>query len=494
MGYVIQSKMGIPGLFKHLLDNYKSDIVISSIQPCDYLLFDYNCLIHHCKYDENMFETIVTYTNEIIALVKPKIATFIAIDGLPPLAKMMQQRTRRYMSVYERKFKKQVPAFNSNAITPGTQFMKNLSAYLAEAFANSPQVVLSSWEEDGEGEHKLFNFLKGRRGTGTQVCIYGLDADMVMLSLLHNTEYDITLLRERDQMTKTKHIAPKDFQIVHIRSLHRCLAAQMNGGRVIDYIPLGMLVGNDFLPPMTHLHVKRDMEYLIQTYNAVVEETREHFVNADGAINFKFLIALFAKLKVDEDQRMLAAHNKYYSAKPKRHLDAWENIPATMKLWPDTIMPQTTGWRMNYYSTLFGPQTSISSVVENYLEGLSWNMQYYTKHVTEWQWTYNHSYSPTMVDCYNYLLAASKLPTRSKAAERLELNHTIQLITVIPPEDKNLVPEKYRKIYSTVSLGCSHMFPVTFKIQTYLKEKTHECIPIIPRPIIRQIVNAVKSV
>lgn len=489
--------MGIPGLFKHLFDNYKSQIITSSVQPCDYLLFDYNCLLHHCKQDENMFETIVSYTLEIIDMIQPKLGTFLAIDGFAPIAKIMQQRKRRYLSVYERKFKNDSgQSFNSNAITPGTQFMKDLSAYLKKAFADLPQVTLSSWEEDGEGEHKLFNFLDEREGAN-DVCIYGLDADMVMLSLLHTSKYNITLLRERDKMDKTKNIAPKDFQFVHMRSLHTCLASEMNGGRIIDYIPLGMLVGNDFLPPLTHLHVKRDMQYLIQTYNAVVEETKEYFVNADNDINYKFLLAMFAKLKCDEDSRMLIAHNKYYSARPKHHMGAWENIPTTMKLWPDTIMPQNTGWRMNYYSTLFGNQTSISSVVENYLEGLSWNMQYYTKHKTDWQWCYNYAYSPTMVDCYNYLLATSKLPTKSDVFDIVSTapdRHIIQLLTVIPPDDKHLVPEKYRKIYSTVSMGCVHMFPVTFRLHTYLKEKTHECVPLIPRPSISQIVCAVKSI
>jgi 5'-3' exoribonuclease 1 len=77
-------------------------------------------------------------------MIKPKKVFFMAIDGVAPRAKMNQQRARRFRAGKDRKKKldflatktsrtyEEVSAehFDSNAITPGTQFMANLDEQL----------------------------------------------------------------------------------------------------------------------------------------------------------------------------------------------------------------------------------------------------------------------------------------------------------------------------------------------------------------------------
>lgn len=74
-------------------------------------------------------------------MIKPRKLFFMAIDGVAPRAKMNQQRGRRFRSakdaeVLEEKAKKKGEVlsnearFDSNCITPGTEFMARLNEAL----------------------------------------------------------------------------------------------------------------------------------------------------------------------------------------------------------------------------------------------------------------------------------------------------------------------------------------------------------------------------
>lgn len=64
-------------------------------------------------------------------IVKPKNILFLALDGVAPRSKMNQQRQRRYRVAAERlKNKEEAGTFDTNAITPGTEFMQKVTQEL----------------------------------------------------------------------------------------------------------------------------------------------------------------------------------------------------------------------------------------------------------------------------------------------------------------------------------------------------------------------------
>ena len=65
--------MGIPGLFRYLTDHFKNDIILKAVPPCDYLLFDYNCLIHHCKHEKEK----KMFNNNVKNFIDNRIELFI---------------------------------------------------------------------------------------------------------------------------------------------------------------------------------------------------------------------------------------------------------------------------------------------------------------------------------------------------------------------------------------------------------------------------------
>jgi 5'-3' exonuclease len=156
--------MGVPGFFLWLMKNYKktnfvfskdklnndkeqNNELIEEINNIDTLLIDANCLIHpSCfkvlaenpdwddinRLENKMMNSTIQYIEKIIEHVKPTISVFIAIDGVAPLAKIKQQRTRRFKSVSDKnvwdnikkKYNKPIHKnWSNSAITPGTEFM-----------------------------------------------------------------------------------------------------------------------------------------------------------------------------------------------------------------------------------------------------------------------------------------------------------------------------------------------------------------------------------
>jgi len=98
--------MGIPSYFANI-SRHHPHILRNTIPQCTNLFFDMNSLIHPCvsaaaSSDYNtLFEYIGRTTEEIIRTVNPTNVTYIAVDGVAPRSKMVQQRKRRYVSVYK---------------------------------------------------------------------------------------------------------------------------------------------------------------------------------------------------------------------------------------------------------------------------------------------------------------------------------------------------------------------------------------------------------
>jgi 5'-3' exoribonuclease 1 len=245
---------------------------------------------------------------------------------------MNQQRSRRFRSAKEaEETAAQVMArdgilpegkpFDSNCITPGTDFMLKLSyalqkwvAYKMETdpfWATGANVIVSGPDVPGEGEHKVMDFIREERAKYESVggdvtklngepihygedwthVLYGLDADLIMLGLVTH-EPNFMLLREkmsvvmagrgRSKGRKKKDMMEydqNDFEVLELKSLRQLLSIQFrkfssNGvlkvnydlDRVIDdFVFMCMLVGNDFLPHSPHLEIDNGAISLMMT-------------------------------------------------------------------------------------------------------------------------------------------------------------------------------------------------------------------------------------
>ena len=104
-----KKNMGIPGYFPWLLSCYPRIIGNFPKRP-DNVYIDVNGLIHECcrqdgNYSNNEEESIKRLLDMVETMIKdmdPQILVYLSIDGVAPMAKANQQRTRRYSSTGER--------------------------------------------------------------------------------------------------------------------------------------------------------------------------------------------------------------------------------------------------------------------------------------------------------------------------------------------------------------------------------------------------------
>lgn len=184
---------GIPKMFRWLTDQYPNILnrrlgSAQSIPPIDNFYLDMNGIIHPCTHGNNedeitlldeteMFKKIFGYVDRLYKIVKPRKVLYLAVDGVAPRAKMNQQRARRFRSSKEAEalaakllardgaLPEDLAAFDSNCITPGTDFMLKLGLAMRkwieykqktdEVWRNGCDVVVSGPDVPGEGEHKV---------------------------------------------------------------------------------------------------------------------------------------------------------------------------------------------------------------------------------------------------------------------------------------------------------------------------------------------------
>jgi 5'-3' exoribonuclease 2 len=452
---------------------------------------------------------------------------------------MHQQRKRRYMSAWRKnmiKTKTGIDPFpwDTNAITPGTGFMNKLSAGLNEHFSTSKypfKVILRDSNNPGEGEAKIMQYI--REPDAAPIArmhdiIYGLDADLIMLSLAsirHTTDAcndniskpAIYLLREPPHYEIKQ--CSKPFLYFDVNALHNCIEKEMGKNRVWDYVALCFLLGNDFMPPLSYLKIKNNgIQKLLTAYRTTIESSseNEYLVSPDGILHLDILLRVLENLKETEDAEIQEAEKTYFKETESRFIktnDVVQRISNELDTYPmknksASVKPEKPGWRPNYYHMLFKTTDikDVNNICLNYLEGFVWTHAYYfTKQCVSYDWMYRYEYSPTIVDLNNFLSSFGD-PTQAnqmlvdiktsivKRNPRIEYNTDLQLLIVLPPSSKHLLKHEFAKLMTDVSLGCVHMYPDTFSIGTYLKTFLWECHPELPPVDVTKVSLIARSV
>ena len=308
--------MGIPSYFSYIVKNH-ADIIrklSSNSMKIDNLYLDCNSIIYDAVYkmemnvlNENASNQIIAKVietiKEYISLLKPVDKLFIAFDGVAPVAKLEQQRSRRFKSIYQNSLSKSLlkttdpDPWNTTAITPGTLFMKNLDEKILQSFANPSSlglknIIISGSNIYGEGEHKIFKYIRDNSNEhfNQNTVIYGLDADLIMLSINHlPVSPNIYLFRETPHFIQSinSELEPNESYILDIPELAKVITLDMNNGeelkqnRVYDYIFLCFFLGNDFMPHFPAVNIRTGgVDKMLQAYKTTIGNTNN--VLTDG--------------------------------------------------------------------------------------------------------------------------------------------------------------------------------------------------------------------
>jgi len=491
--------MGIPSYFSYIVKNHHKIIKKIDILKVNNLYLDCNSIIYDIINSENtnnfglIIKGVLNKIDEYIYLIKPNNYIYIAFDGVAPVAKLEQQRQRRYKSAFEKNISNTIfedkphKLFNTSLITPGTSFMKELNDSIKSYF-NEPlkynvcEIVLSTSDIVGEGEHKIFEFIRENPEITNDKCnvIYGLDADLIMLSINHlPIVKQIFLFRETPHFIQSinSSLQPDCNYLLDIPELAHTITLDMNNGhelttseqtnRIYDYIFLCFFLGNDFMPHFPSLNIRTGgIHKLINAYKATIGNTRSNLT--DGKIIYwknvrklvNFLVPLEESFIKTELVQRTAKSKKYYSLNtPEDVYKKFEEIPRYERDQEKYINPDKPYWQDRYYKSLFyvEPDTErIKQISVNFLEGLEWTMKYYTSGCADWRWRYTYNYPPLLSDLIKHIPYFQTEFIEKPRASIYAVSPLVQLCYVLPVQSLNLLPDelhhklisKYSHLYS----------------------------------------------
>jgi 5'-3' exonuclease len=481
--------MGIPAYFSYIVRNHSNVIKkLSKNSKIDNLYLDCNSIIYDAvrsiditsnilKNNIEIIKKVIIKIEEYILLIQPTFCVYIAFDGVAPVAKLEQQRIRRYKTWYQSQISKSILSnnkteWNTTAITPGTEFMNELNNKIIDHFKNNKlletynlkEIIVSTSKDAGEGEHKLFEHIRinSELHKDQTTIIYGLDADLIMLSINHlPISKNIFLFRETPEFIKSidSSLEPNESYLLDIPELSKIITTNMNNdeelttlqqkNRIYDYIFLCFFLGNDFLPHFPAANIRTGgIDKLINAYKATIGGTNENLT--DGTTIYWKNVRSLVKFLADQEEEYIkeelkkrdkSARRFYPTETPEQKYIKFEAIPSYERELEKYIDPSKDGWQHRYYKALFrvdNDEERLEQISMNYLEGLEWTMKYYTTGCADWRWHYKYDYPPLFQDLYKYIPYFEK--TLIQPNDYKHVSPLVQLAYVLPKNSLQMLP------------------------------------------------------
>jgi 5'-3' exoribonuclease 1 len=536
--------MGIPKFYRWLSERYplinQRIYDTTFLPPVDNLYLDMNGILHNCSHangaieatsDKEVLQAVFFYLDRIVHIVRPEKLMYMAIDGVAPRAKMNQQRSRRFRSAKDaaiaaqekRQRGEEVPvdAFDSNCITPGTEWMARMSAnikyFIKRKIKEDPiwrrfKIIFSGHEIPGEGEHKIIGYIRNMKmqrnyDPNTRHVMYGLDADLVMLSLLsHDPHFsllrevvDFQSFRRKENTTKQmkKQIYQQAWQLLHISTVREYLNLEFSNieldgfqydlERVIDdVILLCIFVGNDFLPHLPSLDIAESAIDVMFTMYKEELPKMGGYLSDGGNIHINRLERMMKLLGAREEEVFSSRLSKIdKQSRSKRYQGAKAVVPDWLQNSNVKGSAGVSATKMAYYHEKFGIETGAAAteqdktyhhrIVKSYLEGLEWVLQYYYNGVCSWNWFYPFHYAPMASD----MLELGEIHSTIKFSLGKPFLPFQQLLGCLPPASSRFLPPSYRALMTMEDSPIIDFYPTDFHVDMNGKRNPWEGVNLL---------------
>jgi 5'-3' exonuclease len=529
--------MGVPGFFKWLLDNKKKlkskNLIRDDInKKVKYLMLDTNCLLHPCvntikdnlkkdnnksreQIEDDIFLLIETRIIEMIDKLNPEYI-YIAIDGVAPIAKILQQRQRRHRYLYDTRIKLKYDNLNeeidniktdeivkdngitvsripisSIELTPGTEYMERINERMIDLVKKIGEekkikYVYSSYHVEGEGEHKILQYIRKNIKSEETIVIYGLDADLLFLALSLGIENNLYIMREKAIFqNKTLEIEDKvSYNYVEINELH--LMINKLNIKTNDFILLCYLVGNDFIPGLLTTDIKRNgLDKIISSYEESRKILNKEIIekNKEGKliINYDLVLEIFKKLEYTEWGIWKNINRDKHQKNDIEKQKDLDKFISGSNMNTECLEKIEFSSETEYYNYYLGINDSvidksiIKKMVKDYITGMEWCINYYLDECKSWSWGYNFMIAPLIKDIVKYFPKNIKLDN-----DKRELCPIEQLLLAIPIDTYKYVisNELITKIRNNKEIG--YMFPKSYDIDINKESLLWKCQVKIP--------------
>ncbi|GKY93882.1 hypothetical protein MPSEU_000355100 [Mayamaea pseudoterrestris] len=565
--------MGVPKFYRWISERYpKINQLISDnalLPEIDHLYLDLNGIIHGCTHpsdrdvsdilsEREMMLGIMNYLDRLVTqIAKPKVSVYMAIDGVAPRAKLNQQRSRRFRSAKDMaEATKDLPkdakgnvaqVFDSNCITPGTEFLDKVSKVIQyfirkkikeDVLWRNLTVIFSGHDVPGEGEHKIMQHIREMRSQpsyqpNTRHCIYGQDADLIMLGLVTHEPHFVILREVVDfnsfaRQTNTlkavkKFTKQSDFQLLHLSVLREYLEMEFCYKQpeydlercIDDFVFMTFLVGNDFLPHMPTLDIGDGaFDLLFDLYREQRQTWNGEYLTSSGKISDAVRLENFLAAIGEAESDILADREDKDAAmrKKRRRFDKRSGTPSEAELKHQEMSKQTdfmtmiddmmaradlcdddfvSGWMPSeegdgkdfkgryYYEKLkLTPLDKDAHwhLRKSYMEGLIWCLAYYYEGCISWGWFYPYHYGPMLSDLHGLPKMFSEISFDQGAP----LTPFMQLMGCLPPASGILVPPLYRGLMISPDSPIISFYPTDFEVDMNGKNNPWEGVNLLP--------------
>ena len=581
-------------------------------------MLDTNCLLHPCvadiltQYKNNQLELnnmddlrtqlelhiwnkIKLTIDGMIDKLKPEYI-FVAIDGVAPMGKILQQRQRRYKFLFDKKIKLDIGIDvdnNSNSnfmdvcvgnikpsgieeptiplssieLTPGTDYMERIhnkmNEYMSELGTRSIKYIYSSYHDEGEGEHKIIQYIRNNIKSNANIVIYGLDADLLFLSmglslgLGLESSLNLYVMREK-QIFSNEPInlnEAQEYNYVDCNQLNN-LVSELDIS-TNDFIGICYLIGNDFLPNLLTLDIKKKgLDKILKAWNFMkkknniiteydqLNKIKSILVNQNNltneyTINMNILKKLFEELtwteryvweKINRDP--ILNESRLNELKMKNSIINKSNNLGTKNFkttsqddrmeqmekflsgesskinFLDRIEFNSPTEYYNYYlgiNSISIDSKIISKMVNDYIGGLNWSINYYLNDCVSWTWGYNFLVAPLICDIVklfpNDLITNNLNNQVTNKLELKKITRTIrtlrpveQLALAIPPQTWKYVlePNIINELRGNLRIG--YMFPESYNLDVNKEDIYWKCQVIIPIVEPNEYINQMKKI
>jgi len=549
--------MGVPYYFKYLTTNIREAVVPHLPRMPVVLYLDFNSVVYEAKATVLAGPTLYRKKSMIEYAICEEVVrclcrilysvgverlrcVYIAIDGIAPMAKVQQQRQRRFKSAMEADFmssleqqpqqqqqQQQPPqphphphrqyAWDSNAITPNTKFMGRLSEHLEGVVefmrhltGGEVDFVYDSWKNAGEGEHKLFAHIRDKGANEYSDClkvVYGLDADLIVLSLFHSfgDAYDgkMYLYRESSyypfQITDPRKNAPYEYLYMNVRVLRQTILQAFQCDPSIpvmntltDYVLLTFLLGNDFIPNLFILRIQKGgFDAIMKAYRKGYATYRCHLTTkvSEGkyCIHRAFLTLILRELLKGEDAMLRELADDFHRFRP--HLRATDPVERRKEMFhyypkmvneTDTIRIGESGWQMRFYKYWLDgipDRAMVDAMCREYVDGMLWTLGYYATGKCNQSWHYPYPVAPCLRDLVAFC-ASSDTPCIMEIPRKEYREQPLDGFQQL----MFVLPRKSARCIpkewrvATCQSIYTHLYPTTFQLKTLYKKYYHECV------------------
>lgn len=295
---------------------------------------------------ENIIDIIFTetikYTQELIADVNKSNLLkhiYFALDGVPSMAKMKEQKNRRYIGSYINQIKQKIVKehifgiddifridlfYFRSMICAGTKFMEKIELALynldTKSIANLNQVNIkvdvSPVAIKGEGEKKIINAINKFTDIYNSICIMSPDSDMIILSSL--LTHDAKFIGKKIYNFRIDYQNNNAYQFIDMHQLLQNMQIYYSNrigtdvvtSYLLDAMFMLFVFGNDFLPKLEPFDITTDFDFVMDTCLNLSSRGKKFILN-NGKLNYEYILDFF---KIIEKASMNMAIMSYLNS------------------------------------------------------------------------------------------------------------------------------------------------------------------------------------